>query len=246
MDAAKAERFRRAPGNAAPFAMNGVEFVKLIIANKNYSSWSLRPWLVATHFEIPFEEQQVLLNGEGWQEKFRAVSPTSRVPLLIDGDLTIPESIVIIEYLAEQFPSKAIWPKDRKQRALARAAAAEMHAGFYGLRNAAPMNLRSSFPGRVAIDDVADDLKRIEQLWGGLLQDSGGPYLFGAFTAADAMYAPLATRLRTYELPMSDTARAYVDAIYALPAFQAWLAAGVAEPWIVEQDEIDFIQGRRA
>ncbi|MEO8882746.1 MAG: glutathione S-transferase, partial [Devosia sp.] len=201
---------------------------------------------VATHFAIPFEEQQVLLNGEGWAEKIKTVSPTGRVPLLIDGDLAIPESIAIIEYLAETFPDKAIWPRDRGQRALARAAAAEMHAGFFGLRNAAPMNLRASFPGRIAIDDVADDLERIEQLWGGLLQTSGGPYLFGDFTAADAMYAPLATRLRTYELPISDMAARYVEAIYALPAFQTWFAAGVVEPWIVEQDEIDVIQGRNA
>jgi len=226
--------------------MNRAGFVKLIIANKNYSSWSLRPWLVVTHFAIPFEEQQVLLNGEGWQEKIRAVSPTGRVPLLIDGDLAIPESIAIIEYLAESFPEKPIWPRDRRQRALARAAAAEMHAGFYGLRNSAPMNLRSSYPGRVALDDVADDLKRIEELWGGLLETSGGPYLFGDFTAADAMYAPLATRLRTYELPVSDTVARYVEVIYALPAFQAWFAAGVAEPWTVPQDEIDVIQGRTA
>ena len=219
--------------------------MKLIIANKNCSSWSLRPWLVVTHFAIPFEEQQVLLNGEGWAEKIRSVSPTGRVPLLIDGDLAIPESIAIIEYLAEQFPDKPIWPRDRRQRALARAAAAEMHAGFFGLRNAAPMNLRGSFPGRVAIDDVANDLRRVEELWGGLLQASGGPFLFGDFTAADAMYAPLATRLRTYELPISDMAAGYVEAIYALPAFQTWFAAGVIEPWIVEQDEIDVIQGRK-
>lgn len=183
--------------------------MKLVIANKNYSSWSLRPWLVLTHFAIPFEEQQVLLSGEGWQEELRSVSPTAKVPLLVDGDLVIPESIAIIEYLAETFPEKPIWPADR-----------------------------------IAIDDVADDLKRIETLWGDLLERSGGPYLFGAFTAADAMFAPLATRLRTYALPISDTARGYVDAIYALPAFQTWLAAAVAEPWIVEDDEIDVIQGR--
>ena len=218
--------------------------MKLVIANKNYSSWSLRPWLVLTHFAIPFEEQQVLLSGEGWQEELRSVSPTAKVPLLVDGDLVIPESIAIIEYLAETFPEKPIWPVDRAARALARAAAAEMHAAFFGLRRMAPMNLRKSLPDRVAVDDVADDLKRIETLWGDLLESSGGPYLFGAFTAADAMFAPLATRLRTYSLPISDTARGYVDAIYALPAFQTWLAAAVAEPWIVEDDEIDVIQGR--
>ena len=218
--------------------------MKLVIANKNYSSWSLRPWLVLSHFGIPFEEQQVLLSGEGWSDAIRAVSPTGRVPLLIDDDLVIPESIAIIEYLAECFPDKPIWPADRRQRALARAAAAEMHAGFSSLRREAPMNLRSSLPGRVAIDDVADDLKRLELLWGGCLDRSGGPFLFGAFCAADAMFAPLASRLRTYELPTSDTASRYVEAIYALPAFQAWLAAAVVEPWTVEDDEIDVIQAR--
>jgi glutathione S-transferase len=115
-----------------------------------------------------------------------------------------------------------------------------------GLRNEAPMNLRASHPGRVPLDAVAGDLKRMEQLWGELLDASGGPYLFGAFTAADAMFAPLATRLRTYELPISDTASRYVDAIYALPAFQRWLKAALLEPWIVEDDEIDVIQARRA
>ena len=220
--------------------------MKLVIANKNYSSWSLRPWLVMTHFGIPFEEQQVLLSGEGWQQRIHAASPTGKVPLLIDGDLALPESIAIIEYLAETFPHKPIWPVDRRQRALARAAAAEMHAGFGKLRSHAPMNLRKSLPDRVPVDVVADDLTRLERLWGELLSAHGGPYLFGAFTAVDAMFAPLATRLRTYELPISDTARGYVDAIYALPAFQTWLAAAIVEPWIVEDDEIDVIQGRSA
>lgn len=220
--------------------------MKLVIANKNYSSWSLRPWLVLTHFGIPFEEEQVLLSGEGWKEKFRAVSPTGRVPLLIDGDLVIAESIAIIEYLAEKFPDKPIWPASLRDRALARSAAAEMHAGFTALRNAAPMNLRKSLPGRIEVDEVAGDLARIEALWGGLLDTSGSPFLFGDFTAADAMFAPLATRLRTYDLPVSDTAGAYVEAIYALPAFQSWFAAADVEPWIVEDDEIDIIRARRA
>ncbi|MDR3474594.1 MAG: glutathione S-transferase family protein [Devosia sp.] len=218
--------------------------MKLVIANKNYSSWSLRPWLVLTHFAIPFDEQQMLLSGEGGQDKIRAVSPTGRLPLLIDGDLAIPESLAIIEYAAEKFTDKPIWPTEARRRALARAAAAEMHAGFPGLRRHAPMNLRRSLPGRIAIDLVADDLRRMESLWGDLLERFGGPFLFGAFSAADAMFAPLASRLRTYELPASDTTRGYVDAIYALPAFQTWFAAARVEPWIVEDDEIDVIEER--
>ncbi len=219
--------------------------MKLIFANRNYSSWSLRPWLVLKHFGIPFDEEQVLLNGEGWKETIRRKSPSGKVPVLIDGDLVIPETIAIVEYLNDKYPAKGIWPSNRVERALARAAAAEMHGGFNALRDNAPMNLRASHPGKVDVDLVADDLKRIERIWGDLLNRSGGPYLFGSFTAADAMYAPVATRIRTYELPVSDLAQEYVEAIYALPAFQEWFAEAVKEPWIVEQDEIDIIQAKR-
>lgn len=218
--------------------------MKLIIANRNYSSWSMRAWLVPAHFGIPFEVELALLSGEGWKQNIARLSPTGRVPVLVDGELVVTDTIAIIEYLAELFPEKAIWPADRSQRALARAASAEMHAGFLALRDAAPMNLRASLPGRIDMDKVADDLRRLEALWGRHLQHSGGPYLFGAFTAADAMFAPMATRIRTYGLPCSDMAGEYVEAIYALPAFQAWLAEAVREPWIVEDDEIDFRRAR--
>jgi glutathione S-transferase len=215
--------------------------MKLIIGNRNYSSWSVRPWLVLTHFGIEFEEELAPLSGPGWRENLRQKSPTGRVPVLIDDDLVIPETVAIIEYLAETHPDLAIWPTDRKARALARAAAAEMHAGFSALRAAAPMNLRASLPGLVSHDDVAGDLHRIEELWGGLLDRTGGPYLFGGFTAADAMYAPVASRIRTYELPVSDTAMKYVEAIYALPAFQSLLAKAIAEPWTVQRDELEYV-----
>jgi glutathione S-transferase len=157
----------------------------------------------------------------------------------------VPETIAIIEYLHDKYPAKGIWPSNRIERALARAAAAEMHGGFTALRNAAPMNLKASHPGKVDLDEVAGDLKRIERLWGDLISRSGGPYLFGQFTAADAMFAPVATRIRTYELPVTDLAMEYVEAIYALPAFQEWFAEAVKEPWVVEQDEIDSILARR-
>ncbi len=220
--------------------------MKLLIGNRNYSSWSLRPWLVLRHFDIAFEDEVLQLSGPGWREKIAAQSPTGRVPVLIDGDLVVPETIAIIEYLADSFPDKPIWPTDRKARALARAAAAEMHAGFSALRSHAPMNLRASHPGKVDLDAVRGDLHRVETLWGSLLEKSGGPYLFGAFSAADAMFAPLATRLRTYELPVSDMAGRYIEAIYALPAFQDWLGMALQEPWVVDDDEIDVIQGRVA
>nr|WP_248305953.1 glutathione S-transferase family protein [Devosia sp. MC1541] len=217
-----------------------------MIGNRNYSTWSLRPWLVLKHFDIAFEDEVLQLSGPNFRDVLAQHSPTGRVPLLIDGELLIPESIAIIEYLAETFPEHAIWPRDRAERALARAAAAEMHGGFSALRNHAPMNLRASHPGRVDADVVRTDLSRLEALWGNFLQKSGGPYLFGAFSAADAMFAPVATRIRTYELPVTDLAGLYVEAIYALPAFQAWRNLALQEPWIVDDDEIDVIQGRVA
>jgi len=218
--------------------------MKLLIGNKNYSSWSLRAWLALRHFNVPFDEELLLLNGEGWKERMNTASPTGRVPVLIDDDLVVPETLAIMEYIADRYPEAGVWPRDIAERALARAAAAEMHAGFTSLRNAAPMNLRASHPGRVSVEEVGGDLARLEALWGELLKRSGGPFLFGAFSAADAMFAPVATRLRTYDLPVSDRVGGYIEAIYALPAFGEWLAAALEEEWIVEQDEIDFIQGK--
>jgi len=217
--------------------------MKLLIGNRNYSTWSMRPWLVLAHFDIPFEDEVVQLSGEGWQQVLAERSPTGKVPVLFDGDLVVQETIAIIEYLADLYPEKPIWPADLKQRAQARAASAEMHSEFLSLRSHAPMNLRASHPGRVNLDSVAKDLHRLETLLGGLLQRSGGPFLFGAFTAADAMYAPVAARIRTYELPVSDVLMSYVEAIYGLPAFQQWRAEAIKEPWIVDDDEIDVIQG---
>lgn len=217
--------------------------MKLLIGNRNYSTWSMRPWLVLAHFNIPFEDEVVQLSGEGWQQVLAERSPTGKVPVLFDGDLVVQETIAIIEYLADLHPEKPIWPADLKQRAQARAASAEMHSAFLSLRSHAPMNLRASHPGRVNLDSVAKDLHRLETLLGGLLQRSGGPFLFGAFTAADAMYAPVAARIRTYELPVSDVLMSYVEAIYGLPAFQQWRAEAIKEPWIVDDDEIDVIQG---
>ena len=220
--------------------------MKLIFANRNYSSWSLRVWLVLRHFGIPFDEELVQLSGEGWQANLRRKSPSGKVPVLIDGEATVHESIAIIEYLNDKYPAKGIWPSDRLKRAQARAVAAEMHGGFRALRDLAPMNLRASHPGKVDADAVAADLRRIEQIWGELTDESGGPFLFGKFSGADAMFAPVATRIRTYALPVSDAAMEYVEAIYGLPAFQEWLAEAVKEPWVVEDDEIDIIQARAA
>ena len=220
--------------------------MKLIFANRNYSSWSLRPWLVLKHFGIPFEEDQVLLSGEGWQEKIRKKSPSGKVPVLIDGEAIVPESIAIIEYLHDKFPAKGIWPSGRIERAMARSVSAEMHGGFSALRKAAPMNIRGQHPGKVPFETVKDDLRRIEEIWGDLTSDSGGPYLFGKFTAADAMFAPVATRIKTYDLPVSEVAQDYVAAIHKLPAFVEWREAALKEPWVVDDDEIDVLHARAA
>lgn len=220
--------------------------MKLIVANKNYSSWSLRPWLVMRHFGIAFEEELARLDGAGWKAHLQAVSPTGRVPVLIDGDLAIPESLAIIEYLAERFPELRMWPADPAARAVARALAAEMHAGFSALRAAAPMNLRAALPGRVDPDAIAEDLRRIEEIWRTYPGQSGGPFLFGAFSAADAMFAPVATRLETYAIEVAPATRAYMDAILALPAFIEWKRAALEEPWTVEVDEIAPRSGRAA
>jgi glutathione S-transferase len=218
--------------------------MKLIFANRNYSSWSLRAWLVLKHFGIPFDEDLVQLSGEGWQQALRKKSPSGRVPVLIDGEAVVPETIAILEYLHDKYPAKGIWPSDRLRRAQARSVSAEMHGGFVALRDAAPMNLRASHPGKVDADLVARDLRRIEEIWGDLTSESGGPFLFGKFSGADAMFAPVATRIRTYALPVSDVAMEYVEAIYSLPAFQEWLAEAIKEPWIVEDDEIDIMHAR--
>jgi glutathione S-transferase len=220
--------------------------VKLIFANRNYSSWSLRPWLVLKHFGIPFEEDQVLLSGDGWQEKIRKKSPSGKVPVLIDGDATVPESIAIIEYLHDRFPAKGIWPSGRLERATARSVSAEMHGGFGALRGAAPMNMRAHHPGKVPFETVKNDLRRIEEIWGDLTSESGGPYLFGKFTAADAMFAPVASRIKTYDLPVSEVAQDYVAAIHKLPAFVEWREAALKETWVVEDDEIDVLHARAA
>ena len=217
---------------------------KLVIANKRYSSWSLRPWLVATHFGIAFEEVPIDLSAPDFKAAILKVSPSGRVPCLVDGETKVWETLAIIEYWAESRPDLAIWPRDRLARAHARAIANEMHAGFMALRSACPMNLRRGFPwrewgGAAAARDVA----RIEELIAEARGRFGasGPFLYGAFSAADAMYAPVAVRLDGYGWPVSPVTRAWIDALFALPAFVAWKAGADAETAIVADDEIDFV-----
>ena len=212
----------------------------LVIANKTYSSWSLRPWLLMKQLGVAFDEITIPLDQPDTREKVLKHSPAGKVPILIDGDVTVWESISIMEYVGEAYGAP-IWPEDRKARAMARSVAAEMHAGFAALRSACPMNLGKKYAQRDRGEAVARDVAR----FGAIVRDArelfgaGGPFLFGTFSAADAMYAPLATRLDTYSVPLDATTRSYVDAILSLPAFQEWRSAAMKEAWIVEADEVD-------
>lgn len=207
----------------------------LFIANKLYSSWSLRPWMVMRAFDIPFEETVIPLYQPDTKERVRKVSPSGKVPCLTDGDVKVWESLAIIEYLGEKFPEKAIWPRDPKARAHARAAANEMHAGFQALRSACPMNLGKRFARKDRGAAMEADVARITSLWreAGQLFGSGGPFLYGAFSAADAMFAPVATRFDTYQIEVEPDIRAYMDAIFLHPAFIAWREAALEEPWVI-------------
>jgi len=210
----------------------------LIIGNKNYSSWSLRPWLVLSTLAIPFTEQLQPFVDHGSHDSFRAFSPTGRVPLLIDGDIKVWDSLAIVDYVAETHPQ--VWPADRVARTFARAVSAEMHAGFPALRNVCTMNCGL----RVALHSVTPalqaDLDRIDELWCEGLARFGGPFLAGnAFTAADAFYAPVAFRLQSYGLTLSQPANAYAARLLALPAMQNWYQAGLAETWREPDHEAD-------
>ncbi len=213
---------------------------KLVIGNKRYSSWSLRPWLVMTHFGLPFEEVAVLLDTPQFKPTVLRWSPAGKVPCLVDGDIRVHETLAIIEYLAETHPESAIWPRDRAARALARALANEMHAGFMGLRSACPMNLRRRFAFKDRGAAATADVARIVAAWRDARARFGaaGPFLFGAFSAADAMFAPVVTRLDTYAWPVEADIRAYMDAVLTLPAFLAWKAGADAETEIVAADEV--------
>lgn len=214
----------------------------LHIGNKNYSSWSMRPWLALKWGGIPFEEHIIPLGGEGYGlsqiKEVRAVSPSGRVPALHVGDAVIHESLAICEWAAEQTPS--LWPADPIVRAEARSVACEMHAGFAAIRRDMTCNVRRRLDKQPDWpDDTRQDLDRLYALWGGLRARFGdaGEFLFGPRTIADAMFAPIATRLRTYKVDAPDIAVAYCGAIFADPAFQEWERAAVAEPWTIEQAE---------
>lgn len=213
----------------------------LVIGNKNYSSWSLRPWMALTMAAIPFTETVILLDQPDTRANIAKHSKAGRVPVLYHGKQAIWESLAILEYLAEVFPDKALWPRSRAARALARCVSSEMHAGFSALRNACPMNLRRP-PKAVPLSDAAiADIGRIEQIWRQCRAQHGksGKFLFGRFSNADAMFAPVVTRFDTYAIKVAKDTRAYMETVMATKAFIAWRDAASKEPWIVPSDEVD-------
>jgi len=203
----------------------------LVIGNKNYSSWSLRPWLLLKQAGIPFVERRIPLRSAEWNAQIPRLSPSGRVPALQHGDIQAWDSLSICEYVAEQFPDRQLWPGERAARAEARSISTEMHAGFQALRQNMFMNIRRSLPGRGRTPEALADIERIIAIWNGCRRRyaSGGPFLFGHFTIADAMYAPIPLRFQTWGVAMEGLAGDYARALLTLPAMQEWIAAAHAE-----------------
>ena len=207
----------------------------LVIGNKNYSSWSLRPWLLMRQAGLEFDEIRVPLYVAGSKDTLRRYGPSAKVPVLLDGELTVWDSLAIAEYLAERHPERGLWPADVAQRALARSISAEMHSGFAALRSNMGMNCRGFFPGLGRSVEVAADIERIQRMWTDCRQRFGasGPYLFGTFTVADAMYSPVALRFKTYAVQLSTIAQQYANTVLALRALQEWVEAARAETEVI-------------
>ncbi|TCQ25025.1 glutathione S-transferase family protein [Rhizobium sp. PP-CC-3G-465] len=209
----------------------------LYVGNKNYSSWSLRPWLALKGCGVPFTDVVIPFDFPNGNPRFREISPTGRVPVLHHGAVPVWESLAIIEYAAELFPEAGLWPEDLVDRAVARSISMEMLAGFRALRGACPMNIRRPVGAIALPKGVMEDVARIETIWAQALAKSGGPFLFGRFTAADAMFAPVVNRLEIYALTQDPVSLAYMAAVKAHPAFLAWQTDALAETWIVPEDE---------
>ncbi|NYH97659.1 glutathione S-transferase family protein [Cupriavidus plantarum] len=213
--------------------------MKLVIGNKKYSSWSLRPWLLLRQAGIAFEEINVRLSTPEFATEIRKHSPSGKVPVLIDGDLHVWDSLAISEYVAERFPEKQLWPADAAARAHARSVCAEMHAGFQQVRSQLPMNVTAVLPGMGWNTAVQRDVDRIAAIWSELRARHGdkGPFLFGTFTVADAFYAPVVSRFATYGIHLPDDAKAYADFILSLPSMQEWVTAAREERDFLLADE---------
>ncbi len=213
--------------------------LKLVVANKAYSSWSLRPWILLAHFKIPFEDVTIPLDQPDTRKRILVHSPNGKCPSLHDGPISVWESLAIVDYVAEKYPDKPIWPKPKAARALARSLSAEMHASFQALRNHCPTNFRRPVKKRELTSEVEADVARIEAAWAGARKEFGkaGPFLFGRFSAADAMFAPVVNRFHVYDVPVKRATRGYMDAIMELPAWKAWINDAEAEPWRIEHYE---------
>ena len=218
--------------------------LKLYIGNKNYSSWSMRPWVLLKQAGIPFEEVMVRFDSFDADSDFKKmlgpVNPVGKVPVLVDEGFAVWDTLAIAEYVAEAFPDKNLWPVDAKARARARSVCAEMHSGFTGLRSNFPMNIEASLPhiGQLVWRDkpaVRADVARVIAMWSALLQEHGGPMLFGNFSVADAYFAPVCMRLKTYALPVTPVVAAYIERVCALPGVKAWIDDALAE-----KDFLDF------
>lgn len=212
----------------------------LIIGNRNYSSWSLRGWLATSLSGLAFETVLVRLSEPGSHAALHTHSPAAKVPVLKHGELVVWDSLAIVEYLAELCPQAGLWPTDPAARAMARVISAEMHAGFAALRSHMPMNLRASLPGKGRAPGVDADIARIQDIWrdARARYADDGPFLFGPYGAADAMYTPVASRFRTYRVELDPPCQAYADALLAWPAFLAWQTEALEEPWIIAEDEV--------
>lgn len=212
----------------------------LVIGNKNYSSWSLRPWLAMKQAGLDFDEVRIALYTQTASQEIRQYSRAGKVPILLDSSLTIWDSLAICEYLAEQYPTKHWWSDDKAARAMARSISAEMHSGFQALRQNMPMNCRAFLPGKGMTPGVQVDIDRITTIWRDCRQNfgTGGEMLFGEFTIADAMFAPVVSRFTTYDVQLDPTSRAYAEAIWALPAMQEWAAAAQIEIEVLAEFEL--------
>ena len=214
----------------------------LVIGNKNYSSWSMRPWIALKGCGIAFDEVMIpLYTGAEDKARILGFTPSGKVPVLVDGDVTVWDSLAIIEYAAERFPEARLWPEDMARRAHARSISAEMHSGFMALRNECGMNLHRRVEAKALSDDARANIARIQEIWTECHTRYGkiGPYLFGEFSGADAMYAPVVHRFLTYAIELSPPARAYVEAMQALPAFRQWTQEGLAETLLIPRFEQD-------
>jgi glutathione S-transferase len=222
--------------------------MQLVIGNKNYSSWSMRPWVLMTQLGLRFEEVKLRFDfteGSAYRQAVARYTPARSVPVLVDEGFSVWDTLAIAEYLHEKYPGHGVWPADPQDRARARSLCAEMHSGFSALRSHCPLNIEASLPEvgqRVWAEQkaVRHNVNRLEQMWAEALKDGGGPMLFGSFSAADAYFAPVCMRLLTYALPVSDTTRAYVERVTALPGVAKWIADALAE-----KDYLDFEEPHR-